>query len=351
MTAVLAPPKFLFPYVNLECNLRCLHCMRWQDYDPKPEARITIDRICEITEEFAELAPGAGVVICGGETLLAWDDYFQLCACCRRLGLHSYSVTNGMLVDTTDIAEYMMCEGPDEITVSLDSPDEVIHDRLRGKKGSYQAAVRALRLLVAARRMTGHLDDRRVYAMGLICDVNYKDMDRFYDLVLRDIGADKLKCNPLQPTCEIRPGAGDRFFAEHVRVPPEEFMEIMRACDVKYKLGLDPEWIRHMGVYFRAFERNYQLLGGWGAGARTREHICNTHDRNIMVDLKGTARLCFSTKYPGMPLVERGDLRRFWERPETEALREQMRQCNDVCGVSHSVRRVNATLKPSKVTP
>lgn len=346
MTDIVAtPPRFLFPSINRACNLRCLHCLRWRDRESDVSGRISIERHCEIIEEFSEMSPGGGVVICGGETMLAWDDYMAVCACCRRLGLRSYSVTNGTPVVDLATAALLMEEGPDEITVSLDSPDEDIHDRLRGVKGSYADAIRALRLLVAARKLTGHLTDRRVHAMGLICDVNYRELDRFYDLVLNDLGADKLKVNLLQPTCEGEPDRRDVFFAEHARVDPAVFMDILRACDDKYALGLDPAWIGQMGMYYRSLQRNPMLLAGWGSGAKTTEHICNTYERNIMVNLQGVARLCFSPDYPGTQLRERGDLRRFWESAETEAIRTRMRTCNRVCGISHSVRRVNATLK------
>lgn len=350
MTApALAPPRFLFPYVNQACNLRCLHCLRWQESDPVPEARISVERMCEIIEEFAELSPGAGVVICGGEPMLALDDYFKLCACCRRLGLRSYSVTNGTRIATPSMAERVLREGPDEVTVSLDSPDEGIHDSVRGVKYSYRVAVRALRLLVMARKRLGTAD-RRIYAMGLICTLNYQDLDRFYDFVLNDIGADKLKVNLLQPTCQGAEGQSDEFFDKHARVNPDEFMAILRACDVKYQLGFDPEWVAQMGMYYRSLWRNYTLSAGWAAGVRTKEHICNTYERNIMVNLQGVARLCFSPDYPGTPLVGKGDLRRFWEGEAAEAIRVRMRTCNRVCGISHSVRRVSATLKETKGT-
>ena len=40
----------------------------------------------------------------------------------------------------------------------------------------------------------------KIYVMAVICEFNYRDLDAFYDFVLNDIGADKLKLNILQPT-------------------------------------------------------------------------------------------------------------------------------------------------------
>jgi len=62
-----------------------------------------------------------------------------------------------------------------------------------------------------------------------------------------------------------------------------------------------------------------------------------------MVDMDGIARLCFSHKFPGFKIKKYGDLRKFWYG--TDNLRNVMAKCTQYCGISHSVRRVNATLK------
>ena len=84
------------------------------------------------------------------------------------------------------------------------------------------------------------------------------------------------------------------------------------------------------------------LRRGWQVPG-TREHICNTYERNIMMDRYGMVRLCFSTGFPGIQLLGRGDLKKFWEG--WDKVRAQMRKCNKPCGISHSVRRESATLR------
>jgi hypothetical protein len=75
---------------------------------------------------------------------------------------------------------------------------------------------------------------------------------------------------------------------------------------------------------------------------RTSDHICNTYDRNIMVDHYGMARLCFAEAFRGMQLRKYGDLRAFWEGASD--IRAEMRQCTRLCGISHSVRREPSTV-------
>jgi hypothetical protein len=55
------------------------------------------------------------------------------------------------------------------------------------------------------------------------------------------------------------------------------------------------------------------------------------------------ARLCFSTTFPGMQLVQKGDLATFWSE-FAAPIRDRMAVCNRYCGISHSVRKTSASL-------
>jgi MoaA/NifB/PqqE/SkfB family radical SAM enzyme len=333
------PPRFLFVTVNQRCNLCCQHCYFWQrDDDDRPNYMLQ-PCLHEVMREFADMNPAGNVVICGGEPMLDLDVYFGITRQCLALGLTGISVVNGTRIRTPAMADRMITEGPHEISISLNSQRADLHDETRGVPGAFDKAVRALRLLVEARRRNPGRGTR-IYVMGLIFDRNYREIDEFYDFVLNDIGADKLKLNFLQPAFG-QPGETDAFFAQHTQVDPDELGRILEHCERKYGLGYNPEWLHQVKMYFRSLNRIDDLERGWGSRGRTEEHICNTYDRNIMVNEYGFARLCFSTGFPGVQLERYGDLRRFWEG--AEAIRAEMRQCNRFCGISHSVRRATTT--------
>jgi hypothetical protein len=210
--------------------------------------------------------------------------------------------------------------------------------------GSFRQASGAVRLLLEARRRHPRRGSR-IYVMGLVFDENYRDLGGFYDFVLNDLGADKLKLNFLQPTFGID-AAVDPFFRDHSNVDPDELVEIMNQCDRKYGLGLNPAAIHQAGMYFRSLQANADAHIGWGSPLGTAEHICNSYNRNIMVDHYGLAQLCFSSRFPGARLTSYGDLRRFWESAGT--IRADMAKCNAPCGISHSVRREPSTLAASR---
>lgn len=343
---MLAPPDFLFLLINKRCNLRCQHCDFWKlDDDDRPRY-LLLERRRELLGEFAELRPGGTVVICGGESMLDLEDYFAIAGECRTQGLRCLSVINGTRVRDPERADRMVLAGPHEISVSLNSHRAELHDRTRGVKGSFAKAVKALRLLLEARER--NQTSTRIHAMGLIFDENYREIDAFYDFVLNDVGADKLKLNFIQPSFG-HDTSEDRFFASHFSVDPDEIYEIIGACDRKYQLGLNPVWREQVRMYFRSLSRARDIERGWSSRTGTDEHICNTYERNIMVDHYGVARLCFSTMFAGFALKKRGDLSAFWH--SAEFIRRDMRRCNQYCGISHSVRRETSTLASRRPLP
>lgn len=335
----LLSPRFLFLEVNKRCNLKCKHCDFWLRNDDDKPNYMSVEGRSALIAEFAALNPNGSVVICGGEPMLDLEDYFALSKACRTAGVQALSVVNGTRIRTAALAERIILEGPHEISISLNSPIEAQHDETRGVKGAFRKAVNALRLLVEARRRLG-VNSTRIYVMGLIFGDNYRHLDQFHDLVLNEIGADKLKLNFLQPSFG-QSGEQDPFFAAQGTVDPDELTALITDCGVKYNLDINPVWLGQVGMYFRSLNAATDRMRGWGSAAATEEHICNSYDRNIMVNHYGVARLCFSTQFQGQTLKRPGDLRRFWLR--SEAIRAKMRGCNQFCGISHSVRRESST--------
>lgn len=334
------PPRFLNLQVNRSCNLRCGHCDFWMRDDANASSYLSGDRLGEVIEEFSEMSPRGAIVIGGGEPMLDLERYFEFIRRGRENGLRSLSVVNGTRIRSPAMARRMMLEGPDEVSISLNSHRAELHDETRGVNGAFKKAVGALRLLVQARSELG-VTDKRVNVMGLVFDQSYRDLEAFYDFVLNDVGADKLKLNFLQPSFG-HDKLGDSFFAKHARLDADELVQIIRRCDARFRLGFNPIWLGQVGMYFRSLAAVEDLDGGWGSEARTEDHICNTYDRNIMVDLYGVARLCFSRNFRGVPLERYGDLRRFWNT--SHDIRDEMTSCNRLCGISHSVRRETGTV-------
>jgi MoaA/NifB/PqqE/SkfB family radical SAM enzyme len=285
-------------------------------------------------------------VISGGEPMLAHDIYFRVCEISRSLGLRTISVINGTRIRTLSEASTFIEAGPDEVGISMDGPTPEIHDRLRGRDGTFKQAVDALDLLLRAR--TTLRKPTTIYIMGLLTRSSYPHLDEFYDLALNQIGVDKLKLTALQPTfLYTRIGQqqpSDDFFAIESQVDPEALSVLLARCDAKYDLHYNPRWVDQIVSYYRSLNGTSDLTKGWSGGFTTDNHICNSPERNIMVSLDGRASLCFSNAFANISLNRPGDLKRFWEGKEL--LSSQMSTCNALCGIGHCVRREHATSSP-----
>ncbi len=333
------PPRFMFVEINRACNLRCSHCDYWQERDD-PLMLPHQERVAMLIEDFARLSPNGTIATCGGEPMLRQAVWFTMARLARENGLRMLSVTNGTRIRNAAMAQKVIAEGPHEVSVSLNAPGAGEHDRTRGIQGAFERTTRAIRMLVEARERLGAWDTK-IIVMGLVYGSNYRSLPEFYDFVLNDLKADKLKLNMLQPTFR-QSGGVDPFFEQEHQVDPEELMMLIEVSAAQHGLDVNPEFTRQAGMYFRSLAQAGDLQTGWNSTARTTEHICNTYERNIMVDLEGTARLCFSGAFRGEKIEKPGDLARFWQNAGD--IRDKMRQCNRFCGISHSVRRDSATL-------
>ena len=83
------PPRFLYLQVNKRCNLRCEHCDFWMRRDDGAEAWLGGARLSDVIEEFSEMNPRGGVVLCGGEPMLSLERYFEMLRLARTHGLRA----------------------------------------------------------------------------------------------------------------------------------------------------------------------------------------------------------------------------------------------------------------------
>lgn len=329
------PPKFLFLQTNQRCNLRCTHCSYWLNKDSdKANYLSTGERLAFLTA-FQRLG-GKVMVTCGGEPMLDLDAYYALTVGCHELGLRCFSVVNGTRIHNRRAAERMVVEGPSEITISLDHWDSSRNDELRGVRGAHLVASEAVRLLVEARnRMKS---DVKVNVMTILSEDTWPTLPKFFDYALNKLGADKLKLNVIQPTFQGR--GEDSYFSGSRIGNVGECMRTIAECDEQFGISRNPQWVYDVAMYLKSIRNP---LMGWNSSRETSTAICNSYDRNIMLDLYGNARLCFSELYPSIK-VSPDSLEDYWNRVSVP-IRNCMVGCKQYCGISHSVRASESTLK------
>lgn len=138
-----APHPYPAPYLvswNLtkRCNLLCGHC-----YLDAAELcgtdLLTTEKALALVDEISSLAPGAMLVLTGGEPLVR-SDIFDIIGRAAERGLNPVLGTNGTLLD--DAAANSLREaGLKGAGVSVDSCTPAFHDSFRGMTGAWDKAM------------------------------------------------------------------------------------------------------------------------------------------------------------------------------------------------------------------
>ena len=127
------------------CNLACGHCYLDAAELTSTDAT-SANEALRITGRIASCAPGAMLVLTGGEPLLR-PDIFDVIRRASALGLNPVIGTNGTMLDDK-ICSRLLLAGIKGAGVSLDSVTPPFHDKFRGMEGAWQktsAGIEALR--------------------------------------------------------------------------------------------------------------------------------------------------------------------------------------------------------------
>ncbi len=129
--------------LSYRCNFTCNHCYSReqtaeQELDFESHKKI-VDILADWRVPFLNLG--------GGEPLMVPFLFDYVRYACNK-GLHVTMNSNGFLVDAEKAREIRLA-GFKSVGISVDSPEEEVHDRFRNRKGSFKKALEALELLTA----------------------------------------------------------------------------------------------------------------------------------------------------------------------------------------------------------
>ena len=157
------------------CNLRCIYC--YASSGLPMENELSLPEILNVVDQAVALGARKIIILGGGEPLL-YPGLFELGQQITELGFPWGMVTNGWAWKPDTVASARKA-GMRTVTVSLDGLAET-HDWLRCREGSFERAVGALRMLLAAswiqkvdvvtcvhRRNLTQLDDVRALLIDL----------------------------------------------------------------------------------------------------------------------------------------------------------------------------------------
>lgn len=121
------------------CNERCVHC-----YIPHHDNKgLNITDIKRVIKEFRDMG-GLNLTLTGGEIFLR-KDIFEIIEYARQLNLRVFLLTNGTLI-TQKVIDKLKMLNIAELSISVYSLDDQIHDSITRKGGSLKETLNAIEL-------------------------------------------------------------------------------------------------------------------------------------------------------------------------------------------------------------
>jgi MoaA/NifB/PqqE/SkfB family radical SAM enzyme len=328
-------PSHLFLALGMSnlCNYRCRHCHIWMNKESDSE--LTTAQRVDVIRQFAALSPSGAVIVPGGEVTMDPDELFTLTAACRAAGLACSINTNGSSVVDAAAARALLGCGLTHLTVSLDSHVPEIHRYTRGVATAYEDTLRAIRLLVEAKRETG-----AAVFVTVSCVLFDQNLRLLADYVAfcRSLGVDGADFQVLSRTFANAHPTRDVFFERHFFHTPEAKAE---AC------ALVTEVVRgSTDGFLQKRESDLDWLVSYitDPDFTSATPVCGSHERNLVVDPRGRVALCFNSRavLPDAPFVgnvRERSLRELWTGGEAGDARRVMDACTLGCGTLNCHRR------------
>ncbi|HEY9159727.1 MAG TPA: radical SAM protein [Desulfomonilia bacterium] len=182
--------RSFYLYISDTCNLRCRHCWITPTFaggKPSPDEVVDIDLLKQAVREARPLGLNKAKLT-GGEPMIH-PGFKEIALMLSEEGLSLNMETNGTLIDE-DMAWFLKEEtNIGFVSISLDSIHEGSHDKFRGVKGAYKAALKGLK----------HLVDAGYKNVQIIMSPHRDNVKEVKDLVqmAASLGAGSVKLNPV----------------------------------------------------------------------------------------------------------------------------------------------------------
>ncbi|OLF14748.1 radical SAM protein [Actinophytocola xanthii] len=208
-------PDYIVWDITYACPLRCEHC--YSESGRRPTRQLDHDEILRVADRIIELAPAA-VGMAGGEALVV-RGVFDIIERIMDAGIEVLLYTGGWPLRPHMMADLLRLRP--RVHVSVDGATAAVHDRIRGRAGSFDRAMAALRLLdeasEAARR-----DGGEPLEFGLDATIVRSSYDQL-DLFCTDIAPRFPELGFLALSAVVPSGLANRAgFVEHEVLSDEQ---------------------------------------------------------------------------------------------------------------------------------
>ena len=312
------PQRIIF-CLTLRCNIRCKQCGIWRTPNKK---EITTEEWKKVIMELKHWLGSYRVQIAGGEIFLR-DDIVELVKFASGNGVLMGIVSNGTMIHER-MAEELVAAGLNYLDISIDAMNPDLHDYIRGVKGVYEKASRAIHYVKNFRDKA-----KSDLSIGLATVIMGPNMDELVDIVnwVQEEGLNCINLNPLGPACDSDP----QWYSHSELWPkPKDLPKLDSILDqlIEMKKGgaaiLNSEdQLLAMKTYFR----NPSIVMG---------NHCMVGVTNFLLSCEGEIHACFHM--PPIGNLEQS-FKTVWKSETAKSVRQKIKSCHYECSPGNASYR------------
>ncbi len=309
-------PRFCCIAPTDYCMLRCKMCNKWQEKIPSPDEVPTLDEWKKFISGLRELVEKDFEIDFGGGEVLSLPGILDIVKFAKDQGFKTIMASNGYLIDA-DMARRIADSGLDAISISLDSVNPELHDKMRGVKGVYQ------RVMTALDNLTKYSPATR---KGLCCIIMNENMNDLVNLVH---WADKNdKVDWLYFMSVVQPNYSgpltDNWLDEYKYLWPKDTKKLLSVIDELISLRKNGSKVSNREEHLRAYKAYFNNPQKFVNKAK-----CIIGGRAISVNTYGFIQLCLFKDFIGN--IRENDIRELWRSQDADLIRKKINECKTNC--------------------
>jgi len=318
--------------VTHQCNLYCGFCFDRKDVDPSKE--MSLEQWQHALLSIKEMVGNYFISFSGGEVMvMKWfPDLLQFCA---DNGIKGGVLTNGTAI-TAKTAPRLVGANPFEISLSIDGPTALIHDRIRGRERAFEMVMRAVRVF----REERDRQDKR-FPIIIRCVINRINLEHLTAMpqLVEDIGATAIVFQPVDmitdkvmPEWQRNTGASSNLLRDNFWIGEDQLELLDRTVDELISL-------KASGAPIMSTERDLLLMRNHFSGERpaNMKRTCTVSLRNFFIQPNGDVQFCHD--WPAIGNLRKQSAKEIWTGEYAEDLRKKSLHCEKQCLVNCSAQR------------
>lgn len=187
LNGVKQPPFLLEIRPTYRCNLNCLSCFKHADFyeteKEKNKNEVSKETYIQLIREASALGVRDCLISGGGEPLLR-EDIIDIMQEIKSGHMKGELITNGTLFSEEKIKKLVSC-GWDHVIFSIDGPDSKTNDYLRGKEGSFDKSVWAIKKFSEFKEIM-HVTTPSITIATVLSNRNYNQLKNMVQLCIKN---------------------------------------------------------------------------------------------------------------------------------------------------------------------